>query len=139
MLSQVPDVLGPASGTISDSGVTFNDGVRTYWFGSEIAKQAAIQQNGIRVAVDGSIPISRSHRGCSTTTGLMQPDAFSSIGQDARQLTLRKRRRSCVKAGNSSAIHRYGDQTSDKPSSLLDMQERNRLTKLRYSLGADRD
>lgn len=54
MLRKNPDLLGPASGMISDYGVTFNDGVRTYWFGSEIAKKATIRDNGIRVAFDGN-------------------------------------------------------------------------------------
>jgi hypothetical protein len=54
MLKKNPDVLGSASGVISDSGVVFRDGVRTWWFGPQHHKHTAILRSGIRLHVEGS-------------------------------------------------------------------------------------
>lgn len=55
MLRRYPDVLGSASGVMSDSGLVFRDGIHTYWFGPQHMKYAAILRSGIRMSVDGSV------------------------------------------------------------------------------------
>lgn len=55
MLKKYPDLLGIANGELSDKGMVFRDGVRTYWFGPQHMCRAAILPNGVRISVDGSV------------------------------------------------------------------------------------
>lgn len=52
MLKNYPDVLGNASGELSETGLTFCDGVHTHWFGPQHMQRAAILKDGVRFSVD---------------------------------------------------------------------------------------
>ena len=53
-LKKHPDVLGSAQGEFTEDGLSFHDGVHTYWFGPRLLLRTSISPHGIRVHVDGS-------------------------------------------------------------------------------------
>lgn len=53
-LKKHPDVLGIAQGEFTEEGLSFHDGVRTYWFGPQHLLRISISSQGMRVRVDGS-------------------------------------------------------------------------------------
>ncbi|MDX1925404.1 MAG: hypothetical protein SFV81_02725, partial [Pirellulaceae bacterium] len=53
-LKLYPDLLGTAQGEFTTGGLSFHDGVHTYWFGPQHLVRTAISADGMRVHVDAS-------------------------------------------------------------------------------------
>ncbi|MEO8270148.1 MAG: hypothetical protein ABI557_10520 [Aureliella sp.] len=53
-LKLYPDVLGTAQGKFTAGGLSFHDGVHTYWFGPQHLLRTVVSADGMRVHVDAS-------------------------------------------------------------------------------------
>ncbi len=64
-LKLYPDVLVTAQGEFTASGLSFHDGVHTYWFGPQQLLRTAVSADGMRVHVDATahryLALSGSH------------------------------------------------------------------------------
>ncbi|TWU01336.1 hypothetical protein [Stieleria varia] len=130
-----PDLLGPASGVVNESGVRFHDGALLHWFSPESLRNAKVSRTGVRIQVDGN-----TYRFLAITSRLF--DGFNSEVCRSLQRKWRESRKTggaTVDEGDEVGIRELGDIPTDSVSfrGFVKLEQSLRTPQIRRSLIID--